>query len=177
MGNIKKQLLLVAMGLALAWPMCLPAKFMTPFFGRNYLVAGSGTQGHIDGNFLEAAFNQPSGLALSPDGRLLYVADTGNNAVRIVDLADSDKVSTLCGNASGLDKPTTIEVSADGSRVYVLNSVSQTIKVIKTADQSVETLTTSATELTPGAKVCASAMAYDRIKNRLYIVNPQKARL
>lgn len=44
---------------------------------------GSGLQGDNDGIFTQARFNRPQGLAL--DGQHLYVADTGNNQVRVVD--------------------------------------------------------------------------------------------
>jgi len=48
---------------------------------------GTGKEGFADGPPGEAAFRQPQGLALSADGRTLYVADTRNHAVRAIDLA------------------------------------------------------------------------------------------
>ncbi|KAL0134677.1 hypothetical protein PUN28_001457 [Cardiocondyla obscurior] len=39
-------------------------------------------------------FNEPSGLAVSPDGNILYVADTNNHVIKIVDLKN-EKISTM----------------------------------------------------------------------------------
>jgi len=60
-------------------------------------VAGSGVAGFSGGGFGAAAFDQPQGMDLSPDGSTLYVADVGNHAVRALDL-DRRDVSTLIGN-------------------------------------------------------------------------------
>lgn len=45
-----------------------------------------GTPGIIDASCRKARFHGPRALALDPVARLLYVADTGNQAVRLVDL-------------------------------------------------------------------------------------------
>lgn len=55
---------------------------------------GSGCIGNRDGEGEEAEFFEPSGLAISPEGKWMYVADTNNHAIRIIDI-DSKKVSTL----------------------------------------------------------------------------------
>lgn len=55
---------------------------------------GSGKPGFKDGSAKEAMFWEPSGLALTPDGSKLFVADTNNFAVRVVD-TQSGKTSTL----------------------------------------------------------------------------------
>jgi DNA-binding beta-propeller fold protein YncE len=55
---------------------------------------GSGLQGDNDGIFLQARFYRPQGLAL--DGDLLYVADTENHQVRVVDFL-ARAVHTLAG--------------------------------------------------------------------------------
>ena len=53
--------------------------------GRVTDVIGSGDAGMSDGSFFAAQFHDPQGLAV--DGDTLYVADTRNHAVRVVDLA------------------------------------------------------------------------------------------
>lgn len=58
------------------------------------VFAGSGREGIADGAFPEAAFAQPSGLAL--DGAKLYVADSETSAVRCLDLS-TGRVRTLAG--------------------------------------------------------------------------------
>ncbi|MCH8101852.1 MAG: alkyl hydroperoxide reductase [Chloroflexi bacterium] len=55
-------------------------------------VAGSGDSGATDGGALEAAFNEPAGLACAD--RQIYVADTNSHAIRVIDL-DTEQVSTL----------------------------------------------------------------------------------
>src|SRR5690606_11809202 len=57
-------------------------------------VVGSGDAGFSDGGYDDAAFHDPHGLALVGDR--LYVADTGNHAVRAVDL-EARRVETLAG--------------------------------------------------------------------------------
>lgn len=59
-------------------------------------TVGSGTAGADDGDFATASFRAPRGLALDPDRRLLYVADSGNHLIRRVDLA-TRRVSTVAG--------------------------------------------------------------------------------
>ncbi len=54
--------------------------------------AGTGTAGFRDGPLQEAEFNEPGGLAYAND--LLYVADTNNNAIRVIDM-DTSMVETL----------------------------------------------------------------------------------
>lgn len=58
---------------------------------------GSGEPGLHDGPGRSAAFQQPQGMALN--GRLLYVADTENHAVRSIDV-ESGVVATLAGTGA-----------------------------------------------------------------------------
>ena len=62
--------------------------------GRVQHVIGSGTKGLADGEYGQAQFNDPQGMAL--EGEILYVADTKNHAIRAVDLNDK-KVTTIAG--------------------------------------------------------------------------------
>jgi sugar lactone lactonase YvrE len=64
------------------------------FNGRIRRQFGSGGSGFIDGPMELAAFHNPMGIALQRDA--LYVADTGNHAVRRIKLGNGD-VDTLCG--------------------------------------------------------------------------------
>ena len=57
--------------------------------------AGSGREARADGGIDDAAFAQPSGLALSQD--VLYVADSESNIVRAIDLPPVNQVRTLAG--------------------------------------------------------------------------------
>ena len=71
--------------------------------GRLQAAIGSGIEGFADGAANEATFRQPQGLALSPDGNTLYVADTRNHAVRKIDLA-TNEVTTIAGTGKQLEK-------------------------------------------------------------------------
>jgi len=59
---------------------------------------GTGEEGQLDGNV--ASFYEPGGISLG--GKLLYVADTNNHAIRVIDL-ENRSVSTLA--ISGLKPP------------------------------------------------------------------------
>ena len=59
-----------------------------------------------DGPFDKASFNQPQGLALSPDGNLLYISDTRNHLLRLANLADGT-IETIAGTGErAFSKPT-----------------------------------------------------------------------
>jgi hypothetical protein len=62
--------------------------------GRVLREFGTGRAGLIDGERREACFHRPQGLFLSRD--MLYVADTGNHALRRIRLLDGE-VDTLAG--------------------------------------------------------------------------------
>ncbi|NDJ87502.1 MAG: redoxin domain-containing protein [Chloroflexi bacterium] len=62
--------------------------------GEDFTVIGQGERGFVDGGFDEATFDSPQGMAI--DGDLIYLADTGNHAIRVINLAD-ETVTTLVG--------------------------------------------------------------------------------
>ncbi|HEX3721956.1 MAG TPA: alkyl hydroperoxide reductase, partial [Nitrolancea sp.] len=67
---------------------------VTDLDGSNPWVIGSGAEGLSDGDYSDARFHNPEGLALA--GETLYVADKGNNVIRQIDLA-AHTVSTIAG--------------------------------------------------------------------------------
>lgn len=69
---------------------------VTDLDGNIHLTIGAGRIGLKDGPFAAAEFHQPQGLALSADGKTLYIADTENHAVRAADLA-AKTVRTVAG--------------------------------------------------------------------------------
>jgi len=69
--------------------------------GQVSTFAGSITDaGRSDGPLLQARFNQPAGIW--GDGTSLYVADTGNNTIRRIDL-QFGRVTTVAGSTQGGD--------------------------------------------------------------------------
>ena len=108
---------------------------------RAHVLAGSGYEALQDGSLSRCAFAQPSGLALSPDGRILYVADSETSAVRAVDLLEGT-VRTLvgqglftfgdadgAGDAVRLQHP--LDVAWLGDRLYVADSYNHRIKALE----------------------------------------------
>ena len=110
---------------------------------------GSGARGFGDGGFREASFDGPQGLAAAAD--TLYVADTGNHAIRKIDLA-AGRVTTLAGNgrrgpvlagaqaaaAAVLASPWDLEV--DGERLYFANAGSHQLGLLDLGRGTVERL-------------------------------------
>jgi DNA-binding beta-propeller fold protein YncE len=67
-------------------------KRVDPLRRESVTIAGTGEQGDLDGDALDAEFREPSGLAIH--GRVLYVADTHNHRIRAIDL-ERNQVRTL----------------------------------------------------------------------------------
>ncbi|MBL7999705.1 MAG: T9SS type A sorting domain-containing protein, partial [Candidatus Kapabacteria bacterium] len=109
--------------------------------------------GFADGTGTSAQFNLPTGVAVSPDGLTVYVADKDNHRIRKVS-ADGT-VTTLAGSTTGFADgtgasaqfsfPTGVSVSPDGTTVYVADSGNDRIRKITLGTTSVETGEQSAT--------------------------------
>lgn len=74
---------------------------VTNYSGVIEKVIGSGRCGLKDGSFSDAQFNQPQGVKFYKNK--LYVADTENHAIRVVDF-ETEQVSTLIGNGEQAKK-------------------------------------------------------------------------
>jgi thiol-disulfide isomerase/thioredoxin len=59
-------------------------------------VIGTGKPGLTDGDFAEAEFFAPQGMAFDADTQILYVADTENHAIRKIDFT-TERVETVAG--------------------------------------------------------------------------------
>lgn len=49
-------------------------------------LAGTGQPGHTNGPFEAAQFSEPGGLCIDPEGKILFVADSNNHMIRVLDL-------------------------------------------------------------------------------------------
>lgn len=106
--------------------------------GAVSVLAGDDQQpGAADGPGLAARFDEPRGIAAGTGGRL-FVADTGNHAIRQIDALNS--VSTLAGGAgvgradgaaaqARFHAPTDLAAAADGS-LYVADSLNGSVRRI-----------------------------------------------
>ena len=134
--------------------------------GRVTTLAG-GTRGFADGVGADARFDTPSGLAVAADGTI-YVADTGNNAIRRI--ARDGSVTTLAGNGTAgfqdgaaseaqFNGPVGVAVSAAG-RVFVADTYNDRIRVVE-PDGRVATFAPDAVFNTPcGVAVDAAGRVY-----------------
>ena len=118
-------------------------------------VAGSGVAGRIDGQGINASFNEPWGICVGTDGNI-YVADTRNNLIRKID--NNGNVSTFAGSgnygtsngfatSATFGNPTGIEMDQFGN-LYVADHLTHIIRKI-TPDRVVSTL--AGTAYLPGA--------------------------
>jgi DNA-binding beta-propeller fold protein YncE len=110
-------------------------------------IAGRGTPGTLDGPASRAAFSDPSGIAVAPDGRI-YVADAGDsNRVRRID--PDGLVVTLAGGAgerlldgprgmAAFHTPSGLAFAADGT-LFVADTGNHAIRRV-TPDGAVTTL-------------------------------------
>jgi hypothetical protein len=69
---------------------------LDPETGQVKTLAGTGKPGHADGPGRQAQFYEPGGLSVS--GETIFVADTNNHCVRVVDVA-SGATTTLLLNS------------------------------------------------------------------------------
>ncbi|PNH05466.1 NHL repeat-containing protein 2, partial [Tetrabaena socialis] len=83
-------------------------KALNPGTNELVTVAGSGSAGFRDGAGAEAQFSEPAGLALGPGGSV-FVADTNNGAIRVLDPA-TRRVTTLA--LRGVPEPRVDPVAA-----------------------------------------------------------------
>jgi sugar lactone lactonase YvrE len=94
--------------------------------GTATILAGS-EDGFADGRGEDARFSTPSGLALDGHGNL-YVADTGNDAIRRV--SPDGTVSTVTGSGAGLNGPVGVAIDARG-RLIVADTYNDRIVAIE----------------------------------------------
>jgi sugar lactone lactonase YvrE len=116
----------------------------SPWTARTFAGPVNGASGAADGLPADARFKSPSGLAIDPRSRKLYVADAGNHTIRAIALGVAGaRFSTIAGRAgvagsSGdggpaasalFDAPRAIAVGADGS-LYVADTGNDRVRKI-----------------------------------------------
>lgn len=115
-------------------------------------LAGSGTSTHADGTGLAASFKNPQDLAISPDGTLLFVADTINHCIRQIVIAttvvttvagptdSSEGFHDAVGNAARFNRPRGLAINPDGTLLFVADEYNHRIRQIIIATGVVTTL-------------------------------------
>ena len=142
---------LAAVGPLLFIAMAGPHQIWMLDHGRGILwpYAGSGQEARIDGTIEEAAFAQPSGLAVSSD--VMYVADAESNIIRAIELPPANRVRTLAGgdlfefgdvdgtgDAVRLQHP--LGLAMHDGRVVIADTYNHKIKLLDPATGKVWTL-------------------------------------
>ncbi len=96
----------------------------------NYAGANAG---YVDGAIASAQFNQPQAAFIA--GRTVFVADSNNDVVRLID-ARASTVSTLIADTGDLvlDAPAGIVVSTDGSSVFIADQNNHRIVLVETGN-------------------------------------------
>jgi DNA-binding beta-propeller fold protein YncE len=118
--------------------------------GTTTTLAG-GTCGYADGVGSAARFQTPTGIAVTGDGTIAFVADQANQIIRRIDVA-SQTVTTFAGlpGAQGYDDgvgsaarfydPSWVAVDAAGTTVFVTGKWDAAVRMIDGATQAVTTL-------------------------------------
>ncbi len=112
-------------------------------------IAGSSTTGWQDGVGSNAHFNHPYGMAITKDGSTLYIADVGDNAIRVLNTA-TDAVTTIAGPAYGWHDgvgakaqffdPTGLALTPDESTLYITDFNNHLIRKLDIASATVTTI-------------------------------------
>jgi len=111
------------------------------------LAGSNATRGSQDGVGSSAAFDTPSGIAVSAGN--LYVTDTENNTIRTVHLASGDVVTVAgaldpgstdeTGTAARFSEPEGLALAPDGT-LYVADTDNDTIRAMTLASGAVTTI-------------------------------------
>jgi DNA-binding beta-propeller fold protein YncE len=149
---------------------------VTPRGAVSIFAGAEGIPGSADGRGGAARFNRPMAVAVGPVSGNLYVADAGNDTLRMI--TPGAAVTTLSGSAgvagddedpegtadATFNQPTGIAVNPGETFAYVADTGNRSIRAINLAVPSVETLST-------GPFLAPGALAWDPINNRLLVAD------
>lgn len=123
-----------------------------------------GSYGFSDGTGSGASFSFPRGVAVDSAGTV-YVADTGNSAIRSI--TASGVVTTIV--SSGLSSP--YGVAVIGSTVYILDTGNNALKSVSASGGTVTTITTGLSDPRKLAVTANGSTAYVANNGTLQIVS------
>jgi len=147
---------------------------------------GSSGAGFIDGHGTDAAFDNPQGMALVDE--FLYVADTGNHAIRRIHTRSNDVVTIggtgKAATSAAVDEPGTpltvsmsspTDVVFKNGKLYIAMSGSHQIWRLSLIANSIEVFTGSGYEDLqdgpPGSAAFSQPSGLTLLQNRLYCVD------
>lgn len=140
----------------LSRPSDTPSDWTLEFYtGYNVATTVAFPAGSASGPLDDATFTAPTGLAFDSANQLLYVADTGNHTIRVIDLAletVSDALVGVAGQAGfagddlpgafaevQFNRPTHLALACDGS-LYVSDEGNRRVRRIDFATSTVTTV-------------------------------------
>lgn len=134
-------------------------------------VIGGTEPGFLNGSYQVAAFHDPQGLALSADGAQLYVADSSNHAIRLIDL-EVRTIDTLVGTgkqaqsyppqggiAPNVDLSSPWDLELEGDQLFIAMAGSHQIWSLDLESGSINSLVGSGREGTLDGPLEASELA------------------
>ncbi|MDH6141421.1 thiol-disulfide isomerase/thioredoxin/sugar lactone lactonase YvrE [Kitasatospora sp. GP30] len=149
-----------------------------PAAGTVAVAAGTTNEGLVDGPVAEAWFAQPSGLAVSPDGSTLWVADSETSAVRLVS-RETKQVHSVVGTGlfdfghrdgaadqALLQHPLGVTVLPDGS-VAIADTYNHALRRYNPATGEVSTLATDLREPSGAVLVGEDIVVVESARHRL----------
>lgn len=155
--------------------------------GETLLKIGNGKEGFVDGSFDGASFNSPQGLLYAD--QKLYVADTANHAIRLINFKDG-KVQTIIGTGArggeihetdgeaktiSLASPTDLEFFPDENNIVISNSGSNQILLYNLGEQNISVFAGSGEEGIADGKYPDNSLAQTQdmavYNNKLYFVD------
>jgi YVTN family beta-propeller protein len=91
-----------------------------------------------------AVGSNPQGIAITPNGAFIYVANEGDGTVSVIPNPGFSPITSV--SLGGVDinpGPFSLAITPDGKSVYVVNSFNTTVSVISTATNTVATTITT----------------------------------
>ncbi len=110
-----------------------PTRLLATLIGR-----GPAHPGFADGPVATASFQHPSGVVAAPDGASAYIADTGNDALRLWSGVDGE-VMTVPLPLGALAAPSDLDLLPDG-RLIVADTGHDRVVIVDLRRGAVETL-------------------------------------
>jgi thiol-disulfide isomerase/thioredoxin len=160
--------------------------------GTVLYTVGNGMEGFTDGNFEEAKFNKPQGIVFHENA--LYIADTENHAIRLIDLTKKS-VKTIAGTgkqgfkrkyngkALSVSLSSPWDLAIIENYLYIAMAGNHQIWRLNLNDNTIENYAGSGKEDIIDAKLKDAALAqpsglsYDPLKNRLYFADSEVSAL